>query len=44
MTKSNTFAHPNEVHLAPFKVNIRGNLAEISVPPRAVVALELKLS
>jgi alpha-L-arabinofuranosidase len=44
MTKSNTFAHPNEVRLAPFAVNIRSKRAEISIPPRAVVALELKLS
>jgi alpha-L-arabinofuranosidase len=44
MMKSNTFAHPNEVHLAPFAVNIRNNRAEISIPPRAVVALELKMS
>ncbi len=44
MTKSNTFDHPNEVHLAPFAVNIRGGRAEISIPARGVVALELKIA
>jgi len=44
MMGSNSFAHPKEVYLAPFTVNIRGDRAEISIPPRAVVALELKMS
>jgi alpha-L-arabinofuranosidase len=44
MTAGNTFAHPDTVKLAPFTVNIRNNRAEISIPPRAVVALELKIS
>jgi alpha-N-arabinofuranosidase len=44
MTRGNTFARPNEVKLAPFAVNVRGGRAEILIPPRAVVALELKSS
>ena len=41
MTAGNTFDHPDKVKLAPFPVTVRGNRAEISLPPRAVVSLEL---
>lgn len=41
MTAGNTFDHPDNVRLAPFAVVVRGNRAEISLPPRAVVSLEL---
>jgi alpha-N-arabinofuranosidase len=41
MTAGNTFDHPDKVKLAPFTVTVRGNRAEISLPPRAVVSLEL---
>ena len=44
MTRGNTFANPNEVKLAPFAVNLHSGRAEISIPPRAVVALELRSS
>lgn len=41
MTDENTFDHPDKVKLAPFPVTVRGNRAEVSIPPRAVVSLEL---
>jgi hypothetical protein len=41
MTAGNTFDHPDKVRLAPFPVAVRGNKAEVSIPPRAVVSLEL---
>jgi alpha-N-arabinofuranosidase len=41
MTAGNTFDHPDNVKLAPFPVTVRGNRAEISLPPRSVVSLEL---
>jgi alpha-L-arabinofuranosidase len=44
MTASNTFDHPNEVRLSPFPVDVRGNRADISIPQRAVVSLELKMA
>jgi alpha-N-arabinofuranosidase len=42
MTANNTLDHPNEVMLSPLPVNVRGNRAEISIPQRAVVSLELR--
>jgi alpha-L-arabinofuranosidase len=44
MTAGNTFDHPNEVRLAPFPVTVRGNRTEVSIPPRAVVSLALKMA
>jgi len=41
MTAGNTFDHPDKVKLAPFPVTVRGSMAEIALPPRAVAALEL---
>jgi alpha-L-arabinofuranosidase len=44
MTASNTLDHPNEVMLSPLPVKVRGNRAEISIPQRAVVSLELRMA
>jgi len=44
MTAGNTFHHPDEVKPAPFPVTIRGNGAEISLPQRAVVSLDLRMA
>ncbi len=44
MTAGNTFDHPDKVKLAPFPVGVRGGKAEVSLPPRAVVALELAMT
>jgi len=41
MTAGNTFDHPDNVKLAPFPVAVKGSKAEVSLPPRAVVSLEL---
>jgi alpha-L-arabinofuranosidase len=41
MTAGNTFDHPDKVKLMPFPVAVRGGKAEVSLPPRAVVSLEL---
>jgi alpha-N-arabinofuranosidase len=42
MTASNTFDHPETVKLAPIPVNLRGSAVEVSLPPRAIVSLELR--
>ena len=44
MTAHNSLDSPNEVRLAPVAITVRGNQAEISIPQRAVVSLELKIS
>ena len=44
MNASNTLDHPDNIHLAAFPVNLRGNSAEITIPQHAVVSLELKLA
>jgi hypothetical protein len=44
MTAGNTFHHPDEVKPAPFPVMIRGDRAEISLPQRALVSLELRMA
>jgi alpha-L-arabinofuranosidase len=41
MTAGNTFDQPDRVKLASFPVGVRGSQAEVSLPPRAVVSLEL---
>ena len=41
MTAGNTFDHPDKVKPAPFPVTVRSSEAEVSLPPRAVVSLEL---
>jgi alpha-L-arabinofuranosidase len=44
MTATNTFDHPDEVKLAPLPVTTRPSGTEISIPPRAVVSLQLQLA
>jgi len=44
MTAKNTFDQPDEVKSAPLPVNVRGNRAEVSLLPRSVTALELRMS
>jgi alpha-N-arabinofuranosidase len=44
MTAHNTLDNPNEVQLATLPVTVRGNKVEISIPQRAVVLLELKIT
>jgi alpha-L-arabinofuranosidase len=44
MTAKNTFDHPDQVKSAPQPVNVRGSRAEVSLPPRSVMALELRIS
>src|SRR5450432_2793665 len=44
MTAGNTFDRPNEVTLAPLPVDVRGGRAEVSIPARAVVSLELRMA
>jgi alpha-N-arabinofuranosidase len=44
MTAGNTFHRPDEVKPAPFPVTIRGDRAEVSLPQRAVVSLDLRFT
>ena len=44
MSASNTFDHPTEVQPAPFAVSIHSNSSAITLPPRSIVALELRLA
>ena len=44
MTAGNSFDHPNKVEMARLPVNVHGNIAEISIPKRAIVSLELKMA
>jgi len=44
MTAGNSFDHPNKVEMARLPVNVHGNIAEISIPKRAIVSLELKIA
>ena len=44
MTAHNTLDKPNEVQLATLPVTVRGNRVEISIPQRAVVSVELKVT
>ncbi len=44
MTAHNTLDMPNEVQLSNLPVTVRGNKAEVSIPQRAVVLLELKMT
>jgi alpha-L-arabinofuranosidase len=43
MTATNTFDRPDNVSLAPATVDVRGDAARVTIPPRAVVALELRI-
>jgi alpha-N-arabinofuranosidase len=43
-TAHNTLDKPNEVQLATLPVTVRGNKVEISIPQRAVVLLELRMT
>ena len=42
MTAGNTLDHPDTVKPAPLEVSVRGDRIEVSIPPRAVVSLELR--
>jgi len=44
MTAGNTLDRPNEIALSPVTVVVRGNKTGITIPPRAVVSLELRIS
>ncbi len=44
MTAGNSFDHPDEVRPAPASVSVRGGTAEISLPPRSVVSMRLRVS
>jgi hypothetical protein len=44
MAAGNTLDHPDVVKLAPFPVTVRGNKAEMMIPQRAVVSLELRMA
>ena len=43
MTAGNTLDHPDEVKPAALPVAMHGNGTEVSIPPRALVALELTI-
>lgn len=43
MTAANTLDHPDEVKPAPLPVAAHGNGIEVSIPPHALVALELTI-
>jgi len=44
MTARNTFDHPEAIKILPLSVNIRSNAAEVTLPPRSVAALELRIT
>jgi len=44
MTAGNTLDRPNEIKLSALPVVVRNNRVEISIPQRAIVALELKIA
>jgi hypothetical protein len=44
MTATNTFERPDQVTPSALTVTIRGDAAHVTVPRRAVVALELKIA
>ena len=44
MAATNTFERPDEVTLAPLAVELRGDAARVTVPAKAVVALELRIA
>jgi alpha-N-arabinofuranosidase len=41
---ANTFDRPNEVALAPIPVKVSANRTEITIPPHAIVSLQLKMA
>jgi len=41
---ANTFDRPNEVALAQISVKVSSNRAEVTIPPRAIVSLQLKMA
>jgi alpha-N-arabinofuranosidase len=43
MTARNTFDRPDEVRPLPQPVTLRANGAEVTLPPRSVVSLELRM-
>ena len=44
MTAHNTLDKPNEVELSSLPITVRGAKVEVSIPQRAVVLLELKMT
>jgi hypothetical protein len=44
MTAHNTLDKPDEIQLATLPITVRGNRVEVSIPPRAVVLLEMKVT
>jgi alpha-N-arabinofuranosidase len=44
MAARNTFERLNEVEISQLQVTVRSDRTEISLPPRSVVALELKMA
>ncbi|RSL15345.1 alpha-N-arabinofuranosidase [Edaphobacter aggregans] len=44
MTAGNTLDRPNEIKLSALPVVVRNNRVEISIPQRAIVAMELKIT
>jgi len=44
MTAGNTFDRPDKVRPAALPINVRGNGISVTIPERAVVSLELKLT
>jgi alpha-N-arabinofuranosidase len=44
MTARNTFERPDEVKLQTLPVTVNGNAADVSIPERAVVSLQLRVS
>jgi alpha-L-arabinofuranosidase len=44
MTAGNTFDHPDQVKPAPFPVNVSASRAEVTLPQRSVISLELKIA
>jgi len=44
MAATNTFERPDEVTLTPLVVEVRGDAARVTVPAKAVVALELRIA
>ena len=44
MTATNTFDRPNNVTLGPLTVETNADGARVTIPARAVVALELRIA
>jgi alpha-N-arabinofuranosidase len=44
MTATNSFERPDEVKPAPLPVETRGDAARVTIPAKAIVALELRIA